>query len=123
MRYSTESKSRLVSPSDCWKGCMRLTPTRILMTELRDEAAFEYIQLLNTGHFGGLTSMYADSARDAFQRIGLLIKATEVGRMLDYTDITRLLYSTIDIVVQMEKRKITEIYFDPQYKNQCLNTH
>lgn len=121
MRYSTDTQSRLVTPSDCLKACMRLTPDRILMTELRDEAAFEYIQLLNTGHPGGLTSTHANSSRDAFQRIALLIKSTEVGKMLEYSDILRLLYSTIDIVVQMEKRKIVEIYFDPHYKNQCLN--
>lgn len=121
MRYSTDNQTRLVTPADCLKACMRLTPNRILMTELRDEAAFDYIQLLNTGHPGGLTSTHANSARDAFQRIALLIKATEIGKMLEYTDILRLLYSTVDIVVHMKNRRITEIYFEPQYKNQCLN--
>ncbi|HAT2288519.1 TPA: conjugal transfer protein TraG, partial [Citrobacter freundii] len=52
---------------------------------------------------------------------GLLIKATPIGRMLDMSDIMRMLYSTIDVVVHMEKRKIKEIYFDPEYKMQCVN--
>ncbi|MCV4599525.1 CpaF/VirB11 family protein, partial [Escherichia coli] len=43
------------------------------------------------------------------------------GRMLDMSDIMRMLYSTIDVVVHMEKRKIKEIYFDPEYKMQCVN--
>ncbi|MFP0124521.1 hypothetical protein ACJHYR_27865, partial [Escherichia sp. WS1450] len=37
------------------------------------------------------------------------------------SDIMRMLYSTIDVVVHMEKRKIKEIYFDPEYKMQCVN--
>ncbi len=37
------------------------------------------------------------------------------------TPIMRMLYSTIDVVVHMEKRKIKEIYFDPEYKMQCVN--
>ncbi|WP_241627190.1 P-type DNA transfer ATPase VirB11 [Rosenbergiella epipactidis] len=121
MRYSTESHTQLITPTDCLKACMRLTPDRIFMTELRDQAAWDYIQMLNTGHPGGLTSTHANSARDTFQRIGLLIKATEIGKMLEYQDIMRLLYSTLDIVVYMEKRKIKEIYFDPQYKYSFLN--
>jgi len=121
MRYSTESHTQLVTPTDCLKACMRLTPDRIFMTELRDQAAWDYIQMLNTGHPGGLTSTHANSARDTFQRIGLLIKATEIGKMLEYQDIMRLLYSTLDIVVYMEKRKIKEIYFDPQYKYSFIN--
>jgi Flp pilus assembly CpaF family ATPase len=55
-------------------------------------------------------STHANSARDAFNRIGLLIKAAPIGRMLDMSDIMRMLYSTIDVVVHMEKRKIKEIY-------------
>lgn len=50
-----------------------------------------------------------------------IIKATPIGRMLDMSDIMRMLYSTIDVVVHMEKRKIKEIYFDPEYKMQCVN--
>lgn len=121
MRYGNEQEPGLITPSDCLKACMRLTPDRIFMTELRDEAAWDYIQMLNTGHPGGLTSTHANSARDAFQRIGLLIKATAIGRMLELADIMKLLYSTIDIVVYMKNRKITEILFDPQYKYDCIN--
>lgn len=121
MLYGKDGQQGRVSPAECLKACMRLTPGRIFMTELRDDAAWDYLQALNTGHPGGLTSTHANSARDAFNRVGLLIKATSIGRMLDITDIMRMLYSTIDVVVFMEKRKIKEIYFDPEYKYQCVN--
>ncbi|EBW7114476.1 conjugal transfer protein TraG [Salmonella enterica subsp. enterica serovar Telelkebir] len=121
MLYGRDGQIGRVSPTDCLEACMRLTPGRIFMTELRGDAAWGYLQALNTGHPGGLTSTHANSARDAFNRIGLLIKATAIGRMLDIADIMRMLYSTIDVVVFMEKRKIREIYFDPEYKYQCIN--
>ena len=50
-----------------------------------------------------------------------MVKATEVGRMLDISDIMRLLHSTIDVVVFMAKRKIHEIYYSPEYKYECMN--
>lgn len=121
MLYGAKGQKGRVSPADCLKACMRLTPERIFMTELRDEAAWDYLQALNTGHPGGLTSTHANSSTDAFNRIGLLIKATEIGRMLEMSDIMKMLYSTIDVVVYMENRKIKEIYFDPHYKLKCVN--
>lgn len=121
MLYGAKGQGGRVQPADCLKACMRLTPERIMMTELRDDAAWDYLQALNTGHPGGLMSTHANSSRDAYNRIGLLIKATSIGRMLDIADIMRMLYSTIDIVVYMEKRKIKEIYFDPDYKLKCVN--
>ncbi|MDU0083347.1 ATPase, T2SS/T4P/T4SS family (plasmid) [Klebsiella pneumoniae] len=121
MMYGDAGKIGRVSATDALRACMRLTPGRIIMTELRDDAAWDYLKALNTGHPGGVMSTHANSARDAFNRIGLLIKATPIGRMLDMSDIMRMLYSTIDVVVHMEKRKIKEIYFDPEYKMQCVN--
>ena len=121
MLYGSKGQVGRISPGECLKACMRLTPGRILMTELRDDAAWDYLQALNTGHPGGLASTHANSSTDAFNRIGLLIKATEIGKMLDMKDIMRMLYSTIDIVVFMESRKIKEIYFDPDFKMQNIN--
>ncbi|WP_179208215.1 ATPase, T2SS/T4P/T4SS family, partial [Klebsiella pneumoniae] len=108
--YLQQCQIGRVSATDALRACMRLTPGRIIMTELRDDAAWDYLKALNTGHPGGVMSTHANSARDAFNRIGLLIKATPIGRMLDMSDIMRMLYSTIDVVVHMEKRKIKEIY-------------
>jgi type IV secretion system protein VirB10 len=94
------------------------------LVKLIDKGAFVTGQMnggLKNGHPGGLTSTHANSAMDAFTRIGLMVKATEVGRMLDISDIMRLLHSTIDVVVFMAKRKIREIYYSPEYKYECMN--
>lgn len=121
MMYGKDKQANRVSATEALRACMRLTPGRIIMTELRDDAAWDYLQALNTGHPGGVMSTHANSARDAYNRIGLLIKATPIGRMLDMSDIMRMLYSTIDVVVFMERRKIKEVYFDPEYKITCVN--
>ncbi len=76
----------------------------------------DYLKALNTA-IRAVLCQRTLTLRDAFNRIGLLIKATPIGRMPRYSDIMRMLYSTIDVVVHMEKRKIKEIYFDPEYKN------
>ncbi len=50
MKYGGKDKPGLATPTQCLKACMRLTPDRIFMTELRDDAAWDYLQALNTGH-------------------------------------------------------------------------
>ncbi|WP_245397146.1 hypothetical protein [Escherichia coli] len=77
------------------------------MTELRDDAAWITFSV-EYRHPGGLTSTHANSAMDAFTRIGLMVKATEVGRMLDISDIMRLLHSTIDVVVSWRKGRFAK---------------
>lgn len=114
-----DKKGRM-SASQCLKACMRLSPDRIMMTELRDEAALDYINSLNTGHPGGITSTHADSAETTISRIAQLIKETEVGRTMEYAQIMKKLHSTIDVVVYMEHRQITEVLYDPLFKKQQL---
>lgn len=114
------NKEGRLSASQCLKACMRLSPDRIMMTELRDEAALDYINSLNTGHPGGITSTHADSADTTISRIAQLIKETEVGRTMDYGQIMKKLYCTIDVVVHMERRQIKEVLYDPLFKKQQL---
>lgn len=51
-----------MSARECLKLCMRLSPDRIFLTELRDDAAWDYLAGANTGHPGGIFSTHADSA-------------------------------------------------------------
>ncbi|WP_436835085.1 ATPase, T2SS/T4P/T4SS family [Shigella flexneri] len=50
MMYGDAGKIGRVSATDALRACMRLTPGRIIMTELRDDAAWDYLKALNTGH-------------------------------------------------------------------------
>jgi len=106
-----------VSAKELLEACLRMRPDRILLQELRDEAAFYYINNVNSGHPGSITTVHANSARLAFERLTLLVKESAAGRDLERDDIRNLLKATVDIVVQCKrvggKFRVTEIYFDP----------
>lgn len=118
MMYGT-AKGRITA-TECLKACMRLSPDRIFMTELRDDAAWDYLAGANTGHPGGIFSTHADSAVTTAGRIATLVKASEIGRTLDYEVIMRTINTTLDVVVYMENRQIVEILYDPEFKRKQL---
>ncbi|STZ01561.1 Type IV secretion system protein virB11 [Moraxella caprae] len=104
-----------VSAFEALMACMRLSPDRILLAELRGAETWEYLMSLNTGHPGGITTVHANSAVHTFSRIANLVKSSEVGRTVDLEAIKSLLYSTIDVVLYFDQRRLKEVYFDPIY--------
>ncbi|MEQ7964923.1 P-type DNA transfer ATPase VirB11 [Xanthomonas hortorum pv. pelargonii] len=114
------SQEGRVSVSECLKACMRLSPDRIFMTELRDDAAWDYLAGANTGHPGGIFSTHADNAVTTPSRIATLVKASEVGRLLDYEVIMKTIHTTLDVIVYMKNRQIIEVLYDPHFKKQQL---
>lgn len=102
-----------VTAEACLAACMRLSPDRIFLAELRGSEAWEYVQSLNTGHPGSVTTTHANGAVQAFDRIASLIKSSEVGRGLELIEIKRVLHATLDVVLFMSERRVTEVYFDP----------
>lgn len=102
-----------VSAEECLAACLRIAPDRIFLSEMRGAEAWEYLQSLNSGHPGSITTVHANSATAAFSRIAGLVKQSPVGRMLDIEDIRRTLFETIDIVVFMKDWKVTEVFYDP----------
>lgn len=109
-----------VSAKECLKAAMRLSPDRIFLTELRDDAAWDYLTGGNTGHPGGIFSTHADNAATTFARIATLVKASEIGRTLDYSVIMKTVVTTVDVVIYMADREIKEIYYDPLYRRRQL---
>lgn len=112
-----EQEGRL-SARECLKTCMRLSPDRIFLTELRDDAAWDYIKGANTGHPGSIFSAHSNSAAETPSRIADLIKSSEVGRMLDYEMILRTVHATLDVVIYMKDWDIVELLYDPLFKKQ-----
>ena len=68
-----------VTAEACLAACMRLSPDRIFLAELRGSEAWEYVQSLNTGHPGSVTTTHANGAVQAFERIATLIKNSADG--------------------------------------------
>lgn len=99
---------------------MRLSPDRIFLTELRDDAAWGYLTGANTGHPGGIFSTHADNAVTTFPRIADLVKGSDVGRTMDYGVIFKAVQVMVDVVIHMDNRDVTEIYYDPVFRHKLL---
>ncbi|MGG4603700.1 P-type DNA transfer ATPase VirB11 [Paenalcaligenes sp. Me131] len=102
-----------VKPADCIEACMRLSPDRIFLAELRDSAAWDYLVALNTGHPGSITTAHSNGGFETYDRLAVLVKQSESGGQLDLDTINRFLRQTVDIVLYFERYKLREVFFDP----------
>lgn len=102
------------TPTECLAACMRSSPDRIFLSELRGPEAWDYLQALNTGHPGSVTTTHANGALDGFHRVMLLIKQSEAGQQIDLDTLHRFLLSTLDIVLYFSSFKLVEVYFNPE---------
>lgn len=101
-------------------SCLRMKPDRILLAELRGDESWEFIKSVNTGHPGSISTMHANGAYEAFDQLASLIKDSRTGSHLHIEYIKHRLFTTIDIVMFYDRRKLREIYYDPEYKRKQL---
>ncbi len=93
-------------------NALRMRPDRIVVGEVRGEEALDMLQAMNTGHDGSLTTVHANSARDALARIETMIAMGATN--LPERAMRQQIASAIQIVVQQSRmsdgtRKITSI--------------
>jgi pilus assembly protein CpaF len=86
---------------DAVKAALRHSPDRIIVGETRGGEAFDFIDALNTGHSGSLTTVHANSASDALARIVTLVKRGDVS--LPYDVIVDMVSRSIDLVVHLDR--------------------
>src|SRR3546814_14724090 len=79
-----------VSATESLAACMRLSPDRIFLAELRGPETWDYLAALNTGHPGSVTTTHANGAADAFDRLAMPIKQSPTGGNLDLPTIQTL---------------------------------
>ncbi|CAM5219997.1 Flp pilus assembly CpaF family ATPase OS=Castellaniella defragrans OX=75697 GN=HNR28_002328 PE=3 SV=1 [Castellaniella defragrans] len=103
-----------VSATDSLAACMRLSPDRIFLAELRGPETWDYLAALNTGHPGSVTTTHANGAADTFDRLAVLIKQSPTGGNLDLETIQALLRQTVDIVLYFERFRLKELWFVPR---------
>jgi len=109
-----------VTADECLASCMRQSPDRIFLAELRGNEAWEYVNSLNTGHPGSITTTHANSAIQTFERIATLIKKSDVGRQLDMDMIKAVLSATVDVILFIHERKLLEVFYDPIFSKSRL---
>lgn len=83
------------------KNALRMRPDRIIVGECRSGEAFDMLQAMNTGHDGSMTTVHANTCRDAVSRIEQMIGMT--GMDLPAKSMRAQIASAIDIIVQLER--------------------
>lgn len=91
------------------KYALRLRPDRIVLGEMRGEEVISFLLCLNTGHQGMLTTLHANSARDALSRVATLFFLYHAKEGLSYEQLMKMICQNIDLVVHMNKGQIKEV--------------
>ncbi len=97
---------------DLVKNALRMRPDRIVVGECRGPEALDMLQAMNTGHEGSLTTVHANTARDALSRLETMVLMS--GYELPVRAIREQIASAIHVVVQLERltdgtRKVTSV--------------
>jgi len=106
-----EGKGR-ISQRELVINSLRMRPDRIVVGEVRGGEALDMLQAMNTGHDGSLTTVHANSPRDALMRIETMVAMGGVD--IPQKAVRHQLASAIDVVVQLErlsdgKRRVTSL--------------
>lgn len=101
-----------VTIRDLVRNSLRMRPDRIVVGEVRDAAALDMLQAMNTGHDGSICTVHANSERDALARIETMVLMAGVD--LPMRAVREQIASAIDIVIHMSRfrdgsRRVTDI--------------
>jgi pilus assembly protein CpaF len=102
----------LVTIRDLVRNSLRMRPDRIIVGEVRDGAALDMLQAMNTGHDGSLTTVHANSTQDAVSRLETM--SLMAGMELPMTAIRDQVGRAVNLIIQQSRlrdgsRRITEI--------------
>lgn len=101
-----------VTQGDLVRNALRMRPDRIILGETRGQEAFDVLQAMNTGHDGSMTTLHANTPRDAMVRLESMVMMAN-GNLPLYA-IRRQIASAVHMVVQAERmrdgvRRVTNI--------------
>jgi pilus assembly protein CpaF len=93
-------------------NALRMRPDRIIVGEVRSEEALDMLQAMNTGHDGSLTTVHANSQRDALYRLDTMVAMANLN--IPERAIRQQIASAINIIVQVSRmsdgtRKVTGV--------------
>ncbi|WBU56583.1 ATPase, T2SS/T4P/T4SS family [Paracoccus sediminicola] len=91
---------------------LRMRPDRIVLGEVRGKEAMTFLEAINTGHGGSLTTLHAETPQLAIQRLAIAALKTDVP--MTYQDMIHYITRSIDVIIQAGRhdgaRGITEFY-------------
>ena len=101
-----------VTQRDCLRNALRMRPDRIIVGETRGDEVIDMLQAMNTGHDGSMTTIHANSARDATSRLENMVAMA--GIEIPLSALRRQIASAVNLIVQVNRlqdgsRKVTSI--------------
>ena len=101
-----------VNQRDLVRNALRMRPDRIIIGEVRGAEAFDMLQAMNTGHDGSMSTIHANTTRDALARIENMVQMGSMG--LPSHAIRSQIAGSVDLIVQVERhrdggRRITQV--------------
>jgi pilus assembly protein CpaF len=101
-----------VTQRDLIKNCLRMRPDRVIIGECRAGETLDMLQAMNTGHDGSMTTVHANSPRDALGRIEVMVAMA--GYDLPIRALRQQVGSAINVIVQAArltggKRRVTKV--------------
>ena len=99
------------------QASLRMKPDRILLQELRDDAAWTYINEVVAGHPGSITTIHGTNPEQAFKRLFALVKGSPQGGQWDDDTLINFLSSAVDLIIPFynygPSYEIREVWFGP----------
>ncbi|HEV2676365.1 MAG TPA: CpaF family protein [Aliidongia sp.] len=92
-----------INQRDLLKNALRMRPDRIIVGEVRGAEAFDMLQAMNTGHDGSMSTVHANTPRDALARVENMVLMAAIG--LPSRAIRMQIVSALDLVVQIERMR------------------
>jgi pilus assembly protein CpaF len=101
-----------ITATDLVKNALRMRPERVIIGECRGAETLDMLQAMNTGHEGSMTTLHANTPRDAIARIETMI--TMAGFELPLKALRQQIASSVDLIIQASRlqggiRKVTHI--------------
>ena len=101
VRQANSEGQGSVSMRDLLRNALRMRPDRIVVGECRGGEALDMLQAMNTGHEGSLTTLHANSPRDALARLEVMVLMA--GFDLPLLAIREQIASAVDVIVQQQR--------------------
>ncbi len=103
---------------------LRMRPDRIVLGEVRGREAMTFLEAINTGHGGSLTTLHAETPQLAVRRLAIAALKTDVP--MTYADMVDYIEGSIDVIIQAGRhdgaRGITEFFLPGQVRHPDQNT-
>jgi pilus assembly protein CpaF len=92
-----------INQRDLVRNALRMRPDRIILGECRGAEAFDMLQAMNTGHDGSMSTIHANTSRDALTRVENMVMMGNLG--LPTKAIRTQIASAIDLIIQVERQR------------------